>query len=352
MTHLASYFRTIVLAATTIASAKAEVLTVTTTIQAAIDAARPGDTVHVPAGIYKENVHVNKNGITLAGVSGSILDGTGSTGDTGITVAPIASDTPLRGFSMRGIHVRNYSQNGVLLQNVVGFQISNGTFTDNDKYGIFPIFSSKGTIELNTVSGSNDTGIYVGQSTGILVRLNVSRNCAIGFEVENSSSITVEGNLATGNSTGILVDVLPGLDVTSTSHVNIASNFVVGNNRPNLVTDPADILSLAPSGAGILNVGGDHIVISNNQVFNNKTVGIGVVQFPAAAAQTDPRIDPVPDRNQVRNNIALQNGSSPDPKSAPAPGSDLGWDGSGAGNCWARNLFRVSVPPQLPSCER
>jgi parallel beta-helix repeat protein len=304
----------------------------------------------VPAGIYK--VHVNKNGITLAGVRGAILDGTGLSGDTGITVAPIARDTPITGFSMRGIHVRDYSKNGVLLQYVAGFEIINGTFTDNKQYGVFPVFSSKGTIELNTVSGSNDTGIYVGQSAGIVVRLNVSRDCAIGYEVENSSNITVEGNLAIGSSTGILVDVLPGLLVTSTSDVKIASNVVIGNNRPNLVTDLADILSLAPSGAGILNVGGDHVVISNNQVFNNHTVGIGIVQFPAAAAQTDPRISPVPDHNHVRNNIALQNGSNPDPRSAPAPGSDLGSDGSGVGNCWAQNLFRTTVPAQLPSCER
>src|SRR6202011_4884632 len=135
-------------------------------------------------------------------------------------------------------------------------------------------------------------GIYIGQSTDILVRANVSKNCAIGFEVENSSRIRVEGNLAIGNSTGILVDVLPGLIVTSTSNVNVASNVVIGNNRPNLVTDPTDILSLLPSGGGILNVGGDAVVITSNEVFNNNTVGIGVIRLPAATAALDPRIDP------------------------------------------------------------
>ena len=152
MTLLARCFRNVVLAATAVAWAKAGVLTVTSTIQAAVDAAHSGDTVRVPAGIYKENVHVNKNGITLEGVSGAILDGTGLTGDTGITAAPITSGAPLNGFSLHGIQVRNYSKNGVLLQHVAGFRIANGTFTDNKQYGVFPVFSSKGTIELNSVS--------------------------------------------------------------------------------------------------------------------------------------------------------------------------------------------------------
>jgi parallel beta-helix repeat protein len=345
------FLRHSVLAAAAIACANANVLTVTTTIQAAIDAAHPGDTVRVPAGIYRENVRVNKDGITIDAMPGAVLNGTGLLGDTGITVSPKAPGSTIHGFTLSGIQIRNYSVNGVRLEKVQGFLIRGGVYTNNNQYGVFPVLSSNGTVELNTVSGANDTGIYIGQSTDILVRANVSKNCAIGFEVENSSRIRVEGNLATGNSTGIFVDVLPGLIVTSTSNVNVASNVVIGNNRPNLVTDPTDILFLLPSGAGILNVGGDAVVITSNEVFNNNTVGIGVIRLPAATAALDPRIDPIPDNNQVANNVALQNGSNPDPRVAPAPGSDLAWDGSGQGNCWNRNLFRTSFPALLPSCE-
>ena len=49
-----------------------------TTIQAAIDAANPGDVVHVPAGTYRERI-ILKQGIMLvgAGADSTIIDGKG-----------------------------------------------------------------------------------------------------------------------------------------------------------------------------------------------------------------------------------------------------------------------------------
>src|SRR5689334_6753632 len=66
------------------------VIVVSTTIQAAVDAANPGDTVRVPPGIYRENVLVNKNNITIKGQSGAILDGSGLSGNSGITVRALS----------------------------------------------------------------------------------------------------------------------------------------------------------------------------------------------------------------------------------------------------------------------
>ena len=66
--------------------AQANVIVVSTTIQAAVDIAQPGDTVRVPPGIYRENVLVTKDNITIKGQSGAIMDGTGLVGNSGITV--------------------------------------------------------------------------------------------------------------------------------------------------------------------------------------------------------------------------------------------------------------------------
>jgi nitrous oxidase accessory protein NosD len=163
------------LAAAAVAHANANVLTVTTTIQAAVDAAHPGGTVRVPAGIYHENILVNKNGITIEGLIGAILDGKGSSGDTGITVAPAGSSAVINGFWLHGMQIRNYSQNGVLLEHVQGFQLSGGVYTNNNQYGLFPVLSSQGTVELNRVSGSNDTGIYVARARCNLRGLGYAR---------------------------------------------------------------------------------------------------------------------------------------------------------------------------------
>jgi parallel beta-helix repeat protein len=334
--------------------AKAEVIRVTTTIQAAINAAQPGDTVRVPPGTYHENVLVQKGGITIEGSDGAVMEGTGLTGDTGILVAAAAPAARIDGFQLRGLYILNYRQNGVKLYGVNHFNISYGRYKNNQQYGIFPSHSSNGQIELNEVSGANDTGIYIGQSIDVLIKHNHIRDCTVGVEVENSSRVTVRENAAVLNSTGILVDVLPGLDVTLTRDVTVSDNVLTSNNRPNPSTNPADLLTQLPSGIGLLNIGGDRVLVKNNVLTKNNSAGIAILQLPPAIASLDPRIDPIPDHNQVLNNVALHNGANPNPKLAPLPGRDLLWDGSGTQNCWKGNIFKTAFPvlPGCPDSER
>jgi hypothetical protein len=80
------------------------------------------------------------------------------------------------------------------------------------------------------------------------------------------------------------------------------------------------------------------------------SAGIAVGQLPPALAALDPRVNPLPDQDQVRGNTVLRNGSHPDPRLAPLPGADLLWDGSGTGNCWAANRFTSAFPTPLPAC--
>jgi pectin methylesterase-like acyl-CoA thioesterase len=53
--------------------AQSNVIVVTTAIQAAVDAANLGDIIRVPPGIYRENVLVTKNNITIKGQSGATV---------------------------------------------------------------------------------------------------------------------------------------------------------------------------------------------------------------------------------------------------------------------------------------
>ena len=152
--------------------------------------------------------------------------------------------------------------------------------------------------------------------------------------------------------TGFLIDLLPGLVEVVTSDVSLTANAALDNNRPNPASDPDDILSLLPAGAGILNVGGDKVSVQGNQVLGNNSLGIGIVQLPPPAASQDPRIEPRPDHNDIRNTVVLGNGTAPDPKLAALglAGADLLWDGSGKGNCWQANLYRTAFPSPIPSC--
>ena len=334
---------------TFVVDSNAKTIVVDTTIQAAVDAALPGDTVQVQPGTYRENVRVTKDNITIRGSLGAVMDGAGLAGNTGIRVAPASPAISINGFTLSGLTIQNYSRNGVFLSRVDNFHISHGRYVDNDEYGIFPVRSSNGLIDFNQVSGSNDTGIYIGQSTDVVIEKNDARDCTIGVEIENSSTITVRRNTAEGNSIGIVIQVLPGLSVAITSNVNVDDNRLIANNRLNLITDPDEILSLLPSGVGFLNVGGDRVTVRHNVAVQNHTAGVIVSQLPRPIAERDPRIDPFPDYNEIRDNVAMQNGEAPDPKIAPFPGSDMLWDFSGTGNCWAGNIFNTSFPA-LPAC--
>jgi parallel beta-helix repeat protein len=332
------------------ASAGARPIVVSTTIQAAVDTSRPGDTVKVPAGTYRENVLVTKNNITIEGSPGAVLDGAGLSGETGIHAAPLSPAATIREFRLRGLTIQNYAGNGVLIENGRDFEVTGGTYSGNGEYGIFALHCEDGRIVGNSVSGSNDTAIYIGQSRGITVGDNVVDDSTVGIEVENSIHVTVFSNRCAGNSTGILVDVLPGLDETVTNDITVRNNLLLDNNRVNPVTDPNDILSLLPSGVGLLNVGGDGLTVTGNIVTGNATAGILIAQLPPDAAALDPRINPFPNRNEIRKNVALENGGSPDPKIAPLPGADLVWDTSGSRNCWTGNTFETSFPDPLPRC--
>lgn len=330
---------------------RGRVIAVSTTIQAAVDEAQPGDTVIVPPGTYRENVRVGKDNITIEGSPETIMDGTGLADNTGIRVAPVAPATTIKGFTLSGLTIQNYSRNGVVLQRVDNFRISHGTYVDNDEYGIFPILSSNGLIDHNQVSGSDDTGIYVGQSHDIVVKKNHTSDCTIGIDIENSSHIAVRQNTAMENSVGITVHILPGLSVTVTSDVTVSQNTLISNNRPNPVTDPGELISRLPSGFGFINIGGDDVAVRNNIATRNKSGGIAVTQLPPDVAALDSRINPFPDNNQIVDNVVLKNGRDPDPKLSllHIPGADLLWDSSGAGSCWAGNNFKTSFPT-LPVC--
>ncbi len=324
-------------------------IVVTTSIQAAVNAAQPGDTVRVPPGTYRENVVVAKDNISIVGSAGAILDGTGLAGTTGIRVAK-AAPARVNEFRLTGLQIQNFSRTGVILIRVDDFQISHGVYRDNHTYGVFPIASSRGVIDFNRVSGSDDAGIYVGQSTDVVVEKNHVSDNTVGIEIENSARIEVRDNIARNNTLGVVLALVPGLAVKTLAGIVVTKNELSNNNRPNPVTDPTELLSFLPSGVGILNIAGDRVVIEKNVANHNNSAGIAIGRLPPPFAALDPALNPLPDANRVRDNVAQHNGDHPDPKLAPLPGADLLWDGSGTGNCWLSNVFKMSFLSPLPPC--
>jgi parallel beta-helix repeat protein len=335
-----------------------DTIVVTTTIQAAVDAAQAGDTILVPPGTYRESVLVDKSDLTIVGSRAAIIDAAGFR--TGIRVgtgrisrggpSPVCPPLAVEGFTLWGLTIKHASFSGVFLVGVDGYHLTGTRYVDNPVYGPFPVCSHDGLIDFNQVVGggsavgpSLDTGIYVGDDDRVTVRQNSVTNYVIGVVVENTIHTTVKDNLLKGNTAGIYVAVFPDHPRPFTDDVVIERNRVLDNNLPNPVAaDSGDEIGLVPTGAGIVNLGGDHVVIRHNRVLGNDSLGVAIVQNLLAPA--DPRIEPNPDFNEVRGNVILHNGRHPDPIRAITPGADIIYDGSGTGTCFADNVFNTEFP--------
>jgi parallel beta-helix repeat protein len=331
-------------------------------IQAAVDAAQPGDRIFLRPGTYAQAVTINKPEIKLVGLGrrlgshgegAAILENPGDE-ENGITVTGGGN-----GVEIVNLTVRNFEENGVLLVGVNGFRLAEVVAENDGEYGFFPLLSSNGLIERCEASGHRDTGIYIGQSERVAVRGSTAFGNVNGFEIENSSHIQASDNESFDNVAGFLVVLLPGLSVKSSSDILLTDNRAHDNNRPNFATDGFE--EFVPSGSGILLVGTDATTVRTNVVTGNSFVGIGVANtglLAQLAGVPIGDIEPFPDGVRVQDNTVTANGGA-QPIPLLPPGADLLWDGTGTANCWEGNVFGSSLnlnllgggpSSALPSC--
>ena len=355
-------------------------------IRDAIAQARAGDRIEVEPGVYHEGRPGDLNALTIT-VDGVELIGKTRAGrpvvlenaggqSFGIWVSPANSAGPgpeadpekppcgldgstIRGFALEGFTVRGFEQHGLHLACVERFRIEDNVSEGNHVYGLFPVLSRDGILSGNVVRGSDkDAGIYVGQSDRVVIAGNRAEDNLLGLEVENSRDCSVFGNELTGNTLGIIVDILPDKIRLTQERTVVAGNRVHDNNREN-TAEPGDIIAVLPPGIGILLSGADTTRVTLNDVHGNQFAGIAVVSLCLAfvlqgepGCPADLPVNPDPDGNRIVGNRVTGNATVPTGTPLDALLGDLVWDGSGTCNCWSRNRFASSVPPQLPACPK
>jgi cytochrome c peroxidase len=316
------------------------------TIQAAVDRARPGDTIEVEPGTYRESVLVDIDGITLRGL---VVDGQRAVleGDDERTDAVIASG---HRFTIEGFAVRNYTSNGITVHGASGVAFRDLQVEKTGLYGVYPVECKDVLVERVLVTGARDAAIYVGQSRDIVVRDNEVRGNVTGIEIENSVNALVEGNQAHDNTGGILVFLLPNNPSKVGSDTRVLRNRVVGNNHENF-GDPGSIVSQVPAGTGIFIMAADRTEVAENEIQGNHSVGIAVVSLAQAFPKgTAFDVGPVPEGNFVHDNRLSGNGQSPAAsiKAVGGTGLDILWDGSGWDNAFAQPGAKT-FPMWLPN---
>ncbi len=185
-----------------------------------------------------------------------------------------------------------------------------GACVSNGAYGLYPVQTQNVLIEDSIVIGASDAGIYVGQSSKIIVRRNrVSLNVA-GIEIENSTDSDVYENIAENNTGGILVFDLPNLALDG-ERARIFDNTVRNNNTPNFAPE-GNIVAIVPAGTGILAMAFDDVEIFGNRIEGNQSLAIAIVSYAISGLTTgDTTYDPDPRRMHVHDNSYSDNALDP-----------------------------------------
>ena len=153
------------------------------TIQAAVDAANPGDIIQVASRTYYEHVVVNKS-LTLIGEGSSttIIDGNG----TGIVVRINAPDVEIRGFTVQ--NAGDSPNSSVLLGGCVRNTIRDNIIRNN-AYGIALIRSNASIIVGNKIMNNSWAGIHIRDGSNNIIHYNTIVNNWMGVWITSESSL-------------------------------------------------------------------------------------------------------------------------------------------------------------------
>jgi len=247
--------------------------------------AKEGDTLTIPAGTHSilgtlsmdRKAHIFIRG---AGIDKSILSfANQDAGAEGLKIINSENIT-LADFTIKdskGDAIKIQETKGITLHSVKT-SWSRGPHPENGSYGIYPVQCSNVLIDSCIAIGASDAGIYVGQSSDIIVKHSEALLNVAGIEIENSIYAEVFNNHAHGNTGGILIFDLPDLILKNGQDIRVYDNLVENNNLFNFAP-PGNIVGTVPAGTGILVMGTRNVEIFNNRILNHKTVGTGIVSY-------------------------------------------------------------------------
>lgn len=279
--------------------------------------AQPGDVIEIPAGTHEltRGLSLNVPGVTIRGqgMDTSILSFRNQAqGAEGLLVS--ADDFTIENLAIEdtvGDALKINDSENVTIRNV-RTEWTGGPLTSNGAYGIYPVQSSNVLIDGAVAIGASDAGIYVGQSTRIIVRNSRAEYNVAGIEIENSTYADVHNNIATNNTGGILVFDLPNLPVQGGRNTRVFNNQITNNNTDNFAPE-GNIVGTVPAGTGLMILANDSIEVFDNDFVDNNSANVMIASYLITGLDVDdPNYDPFPEAIYVHNNRFSGGGTQPD----------------------------------------
>jgi hypothetical protein len=313
-----------------------------TSIQKAVNKARPGDTVKVANGTYKQSVKITgikKRYIKLIGnvkdpskVVLDLRDLKGAAAQNAVIVNG-ANEVTVRGFTAIG-----YRGNGFFVINANGYTFANLRAMLGGVYGIYAFNTIGGTMRDSEAAWNNDGGFYIGQTPPqdrprrTTVTNVDSYGNVLGWSGTNMRYVTITKSRFYNNGAGVVPNALTSEKFPPEEHNVIADNDIFWNNfnyykgAPFPLRPPTAESTPYPVGVGLLLFGGRHNLVEGNRIYGNYLAGVGAIQQLLLSDESAKDLI----GNEVRNNVFGAGGTD-------LNGRDLLYDGNGRDNCFGPN---------------
>jgi len=247
--------------------------------------AQPSETILLPAGSFEFERPLSLDAVPNVTIKGAGMGKTILSFKNQVEGAEGLIIKNVKGLTLEGFTVADTKGDAIKVQacqNVTfrGMEATwtGGAKTENGGYGLYPVSCTNVLMENCEASFASDAGIYVGQSTNVVVRNNYAHHNVAGLEIENTRNADVFNNKVQENTGGLLIFDMPDLPQANGFKVKVHDNLVENNNHPNFAAKGTVVATLPP-GSGLTIMAHREIEAFNNTIKGHHTVAISMISW-------------------------------------------------------------------------